>query len=135
MNHQFRGYDSRQTLNLLNSEGRRALPPASWWDRGEGWSASPPPPGMRQKQPLAGSFPGPQPPSLYRDVWPLHHFSGPYCARVWTECFVTCPLLSGEQGTQVFLGSGRPRPLLSKHSRRSSQASSRTFDGLTDRMM
>ena len=60
------------------------------------------------------------------------YFSGPYCARAWTECFVTCPLLSGEQGTQVFLGPGRPRPLLSKHSRRSSQVSSRTFDGLTE---
>lgn len=65
-----------------------------------------------------------------REAWPLH-FSGPHCAGVWRGCSVTCPFLRKKGEHQVFLGPGRPKPLLSEHSRKSSQATSRTCDGLT----
>ena len=65
-----------------------------------------------------------------REAWPLH-FSGPNCAGVRSGCSVTCPFLRKKREHQVFLGPGRPKPLLSEHSRKSGQASSRTCYGLT----
>ena len=56
-----------------------------------------------------------------REAWPLH-FSGPHCAGVRKGCSVACPFLRKKGEHQVFLGPSRPKPLLSEHSRKGSQA-------------
>ena len=53
------------------------------------------------------------------------------CAGVRSGCSVTYQFLRRKGEYQVFLAPGRPRPLLSEHSPKSGQASSRTCDGLT----